>query len=518
MTTFICNKVSKTDVYSQARCLEYIKARHKLIYESFDWKAAQIIVSKLVAPGGGTIQTLNAPEAHHIISVRLDGKLLDPVSPSVIFERETTEVNEYNGPGGTPRFYEEFLDLTTQTRSMRFFPPLADGAHEILILAKAPYNDAWIAPAIPATENALIALATADMWEYLHEVGKAQAKFQEGNTLLQQAQGLDTPGSQRPRRTRRLTATGNSLGELADTVCQIINDFTPEGRNMVCDFIRRNYQQVWQAGAWPETFITDAPIVSSGTAIISHLIDKVIAVRANLSNNLTQASYSMLNYYDSSVILGITPEAFSQSGAPLGYNLVLPVGLPSVISAGQIQLQFSGSEKQIVFIRGEYGGVDVYENLSVSNSLVTCAGSYDTVFTLKKPMSANSLVVKDLGGTTLMTLRPGETNRKYNRIQVLPDYDTTQYPDRSIFVLGKRKLVQLLDEGDSTEITGIENILINSSAADAFAARGEMEKSNAFMAKATAAMKTLIDRVTTQSDFQPRILPYAEPFPIEIGF
>ncbi len=513
MQTFVCNKVSKTDTFSQARCLEYIKARNKMMYEAFDWKAAQILVSKTIAAGGGTTTTVNVPEVHHTLAVRLDGKLLDPVTPSFIFDREVTETDEY-ATAGTPRYYEEFLDMTAQTRSLRFFPPLADDGvtnHSLVILGKAPYNDAWTSTAIPATENALIAYAEGDMWGYLHEIGKGGIKLQEGAQLLDVAKQQDSPSAQRPRRTRRLTATGSSLLELTDSVCHAVGDFTPDMRNAVRDLIRRCYQQVWQAAAWPETMVTDTPTVTDGVAIVSALIDKVVSVRANLSVNTDAASYSMLQYEDSSVILGLTPEAFNNSGTPLSYNLLLPVALPTPLAAGsQVQLMFLGSETQKVYLRGETSGVDGYESLSVGNSLVPCAGSYDILYTISKPISASALVVKDMSGNTLMSLNPGEQSRKYNRIQVVPDFDTTQFPDRQLFVLGKRVVPQLLDDGDVPELTGIDNILIATATADVFMMQGKLDVAQAYTAKATSAMKALIDRETSQQTYQPRVLPYTE--------
>lgn len=520
MGQFICNKVSKVDPFSQARCLEYVKARHKMMYESFDWKAAQILVQKTISAGAGTTTSLSVPEVHHILSVSLDKKLLDPVSASLIFEREVSETDEFS-TAGTPRYYEEFLDLTAQTRSIRFFPPLADDGsnHSLSILGKAPYSDSWTSPAIPATENALLAYATGDMWEYIHEVGKASAKFTEASSLLDSAKQQDTPGALRPRQSRRLTATGNSLIELVDSACSVTGDFSPVARNTMRELIRRCYQQVWQAAAWPETIVTDTPTVVNGIAICSHLIDRVTDVRSNLSSNLLQASYQMLQYEDSSVILGMTPEAFSQDGTPMSYNLLLPVALPTMLQAGsQIQFQFSGSETQKITIRGESSGVDQYETLKVGNSLVPCAGSYDLFYTIQKPVSASALIIKDMSGNTLMSLQPGEQTRKHIRLQVVPDFDTSNLPDQQLYVLGKRKIPQLLDDGDVAELTGVENVLINTAAADALSAMGKLDVAQAFASKAASAMKALIDTETAQQTYHPRILPYVDPDQTRILF
>ncbi len=108
---FVCAKVSKTDTYSQSRCTDYILARHKMTYESFDWKAAQIIVEKTVAGGAGTVTTVNLPEVHHCLSVRLDGNNLDPASASFIFDHTDQTHDDYS-TAGKPRHYDELLDNT----------------------------------------------------------------------------------------------------------------------------------------------------------------------------------------------------------------------------------------------------------------------------------------------------------------------------------------------------------------------------------------------------------------------
>src|ERR1041385_8564331 len=109
IVSFVCATVSKTDSYSQLRCMDFVTARDRMIYESADWKTAQIIVEKTIAAGGGTVTSQPASEVHHALSVRLDGRLLDPVSASYIFESATGPNDQYLTPG-TPLFFDEFYD------------------------------------------------------------------------------------------------------------------------------------------------------------------------------------------------------------------------------------------------------------------------------------------------------------------------------------------------------------------------------------------------------------------------
>jgi hypothetical protein len=502
---FVTAKVSKTDTYSQDRCLDYVKARHKMIYEGFDWKTAQIIVEKTIS-SGSTVTTVTVPEVHHCLSVRLDSNLLDPVSASFIFEHSTSAKDDYS-TAGVPRYYEEFQDPVSGNRSIRLFPPLADtGAnHSLVILGKAPYGDAWTSPAIPQTENALVAYVTGDMWEYLHQVGKAQAKFQEAALIMQAAQAGDTPVPLRPRMSKRLTATGNSLSEMADAVCDIVGDYSPQARNSIKDRIRRNHQSIWDFTLWPESTILVPGTALNGIVILPHLLDKVVSVRVNVT---TPDNVRSLSYADSEIFFGVQPTIFESTGVPVNYNNLLPVGLPVSINESNLKIVLTGSEKANAFIKGELRNVDAFETIAASNTAVISVQVYDTVYTIFKPVTKYSLQVKDLSDVVLMELGPNEQSRQYPRIRVYPSFDPMA--DQSVLVLGKRRIPQMLDDLDAPVLTGIENILINSSASDVLL-HSKPDVAAALKQKADSLMQILIDRETKQATYTPRVLPYVEP-------
>lgn len=502
----VCAKVSKTDPYSQDRCTDYIKARDKMIYDSFDWKAAQIIVEKTITAGAGTTTTVSVPEVHHAISVRLDGKLLDPVSASFIFENATATRDDYS-TAGTPLYYDEQLDLTSGTRKVRLFPPLADDGinHSLVVLGKAPYSDAWTSPAIPATESALIAFVIGDMWEYLHAVQKSQAKLQEAVLILKEAQSQDTPAL-RPRSTRNMTPSGNSLRELTDAVCDMIGDWTPQTRTSVKDRIRRNHSTVWDSAAFPETVAMATVTAANNVAIIPHLIDKIIGVRVNV--DASHASYRTLDYTDTQLFLGISPEIFESTGEPLYYSLLLPTALPTILNEEIVKFILTGNEKADAFIKGELRGVEQFETVKASNVAASTVNLFDNVLTITKPVTKYSLRVQNLSGTTLMELGPGEQERKYARIRLFPQFDVSA--DQTVFVLGKRKCPQLMDDGDTCQLTGIENILINGAAADMLLG-AKPEVAASLQKKAAANLQVLVDREMKQQTYAPRIVPYTEP-------
>lgn len=524
---FVCAKVSKTDQNSKDRCFDFINARDKMIYDGFDWRAAQLLVEKNA--GAGTVLSslvqIGLPEVTRVLSMRLSGILLEPVTADYIFESATATKDDYT-QAGTPHFYSEVRDTTgTGQLNVKLYPPaLGIGIPwDVVVLGKAPYNDTRNTPSIPETESALIAFALADMWEYLHEVGKAQAKFQEAQTLLQAAQAADTPGTQRRRRSKIITPSGNSLGELADSVCDIINDWAPAVVNSVKNRIHRNHQAAWDSMLWPETTVMASVSANGGTAILPHLIDKIIGVRINL--DATNNSYQTVSYADSSILLGMSPEIFNQTGTPLSYNILLPVALSrDLVSGSTLQLQFATSEIVSIDIRGEANGNDVSETLVVSNSATPTVNSYDYVYSLNKPYSSSTLTVRDNSGRIMLNLLANEQYRKYARIQLLPAFDSTDNTiDQTVFVLGKRQCPNLITDGDVSQLVGVENFLINASVADMLSMdAAKLPLAMEFRKKADAAMKILVSRETTQQTYQPMILPYTEPnalsFSVDTGF
>ena len=95
------------------------------------------------------------------------------------------------------------------------------------------------------------------------------------------------------------------------------------------------------------------------------------------------------------------------------------------------------------------------------------------------------------------------------KFRLYPAFTATQ--DQTVFVLGKRRVPQLLDAGDTVQLTGSENILIDNAAADMLLISGKPDVAQSFRDLASAALKTLFDRETNQATYTAQVLPYAEP-------
>lgn len=545
---FCTAKVGKTDNYTKARCEDFIAARHRTIYESFPWKAAQTIVTLTADGGGNTSQTtIVATGLSHVISVRVKDELLDPVATSYVFESAKVD---FDTPTNVPKFYDVFYSDTDQTPTIRFYPPLnidenaGTLTYEVVVLGKLPLDDAATHVAIPHTENSLIAFVLGDLWEYMHQVAKAQAKFTEAQALLKEAQDSDTPASMRPRMSVSLTATGNSLAELTDSVCNIIGKFDPDTRISVKERIRRNYQLIADAALWPELSITAAvDVQNTDYVVLPPHFDKVIAVRTNtMADDLIHTPYQ-LKYMDQQLWFGINPEVFESQGQRVSYSMMPPSGIGVLMPPPGQQILFSLSapvgqsgpdipipplitpERIKVFIRGFHQGRELYETVTVVTATAgyhgppdpvgttVSANTYDDIVTLSKPITRGTLNANAF--TTLLSLvelEPERREKRHIRLFLLPP-DSAQVSTiklKSVFVFGKMKIAPLVDDQDSCQIRDVENILINATAADLLFQLGQTDRAMMLKQKAEQNMQTLATAATTQSAYEPTILPYTE--------
>ena len=523
----VCTSIKKDDANSVQVCLGFASDRSQMIYDGFDWKAAQKPL-EMTVDGTGNVSTVAVPLAQRIISVQFDRKMLDPVSLGFIIEQSSGPSHEDYFTPGTPKFFEEFRDLSSGQISIRLFPPLlADGnpSHPLVVLCKQPYDPTWTSPPIPSTLNALLAYVEADMLLYMQNAAKSQLKLAEAKALEDQARQLDTPPILRPRTSARLTAEGNTLSELTDSVCDIVSDWTPISRIMIKERIRRNWQNAWDMALWQESVIfASAMADANGFAVLPPLIDRVLRVRWNV--DLASLSFRLAEQADLNLWMGVKPGVFDQvGGTPCTFSSCQPVAVLGDPQSGQLTLVSDQVETFTVTIKGEAGGIEVWEDLVVSNTPATTSNSYDTVLSLQKPENTiGNLTVTNASAAQILSLFTTEQGRKHQRIRLLPNFAAGA--DTTLLVLGKRKVPQMLADGDTCVLTGIQDTLINMSAADILLARGnetagdaqadaflksgKMAVIQALQQKAQISLQNLMDREIQQGANNSVIQPFVE--------
>ena len=63
---------------------------------------------------------------------------------------------------------------------------------------------------------------------------------------------------------------------MTDAVCKICGQWTPEYRLIIREFLRRNYQTLYDTFLWPESLVMVRVPFTTEQVVMPHYIDKVL--------------------------------------------------------------------------------------------------------------------------------------------------------------------------------------------------------------------------------------------------
>ena len=536
-------KVGRNDAYAETIALGFARIRHQYVYDSFNWRVSTSAnVIPITVPPNGPIPI---PGIDRIISVRYwknaieeDSTFLDPVSIEFLYETGF----DLLGVFGEPRFYVETYDRDAGLRQVNLYPnPQADAIGSgvnLTVMGKLQFDTTATSPLIPYIDDCLIAFVTSDLLETFRQTGRAQAIRAEAETMLAAAQAKDTPPATRPRMSKVLTVAGNSLEELADSVCDIIGDWKPDTRISVKERVRRNYQTLWEMALWPESTVVARVFATDNEQIIlPHYFDRVIEVRSDTNPTGTLRNSEVSIFFD------VDKDIFERVGNPTDYTMLPPIGCSALPPYTESLLFFLGTgdfggrltrfphfiqETVQVFVKGETDGSEISETVDVTSvaggvpgplfdttfaELPSTQFAYNTPITIAKPITRNDMTVYGASSKrVLLRLGAQERERKFMRLWLLPNNsaNTDVVAAESYLVLGKRAISPLVADADTCQLRNVENILINGAAADMLDKMGNAALSATLRTKAGAALQIMIDGETNQNAINPRVIPYVE--------
>ena len=288
------------------------------------------------------------------------------------------------------------------------------------------------------------------------------------------AWNLEQQQANQPRRTKATTVAGNSLAEMTDAVCQICGQWTPEYRLIIREFLRRNYQTLYDIYLWPESLVAVRVPYTTEQVVMPSYIDKVLGIRG--TNNLRMFPA------DAGLILDITPSSFDEIGEPVSYTTLTPVAvstLPPAITQ-LVLASTSAVDRTRVAIRGEVlsTGQELEETITLTGTTpVTTRYSYDIPLTIAKDITLGDVTVNAASDMRSLEVIPANTRElKHQRLWFLPAPNSDNIPASGSFtclVLGKRAIRPLLTDQDTPIITGAQQVLIAAAAADLFQETGK---------------------------------------------
>lgn len=434
-------------------------------------------------------------------AIPMDSVFLDPVDSTFLIESDPWIYEER----GIVKYYEEIGDASQ--RQIRIYP-IPNWGVTLFFYGK------MICPGLAAdTDQSLIrnidpvlmAYAYADMLQRQRQYGKADLKRKEAQELEAVAWNLEQQQANKPRRTKATTVAGNSLSEMTDAVCIICGQWTPDYRLIIREFLRRNYQTLYDMFLWPESLVMVRVPYATEQVVLPEYIDKVLGVRGSNDQRMFPA--------DAGLILDITPSMFDEIGQPISYTTLTPVAvatLPPTLTK-LVLASTSSLDRSPVVLRGEVisTGTQVEEQITLNGTTpVTTVWSYDIPITIAKNITWGYVTVNaQSDNRSLVQLLPYQRESKFQRLWFLP---APQQPGYAL-VLGKRTIRPLLTDQDTPIITGVQQVLIAAAAADLFRKLEKHDLATAMLQKADGSMKVLKDKNTDQAASAPRFVPQVEP-------
>lgn len=478
----------------------FIKRRYRMIWDSHLWKESVTTAAVNAVSAQNYIAMPAGLE--RVISITVEGKLLDPVDASYLMQVDPSIFSR----SGVPTVFEE-RHVTGATRIMLY--PTPDSTYSMIVSGKKTLTNLSGDTDVPVIRNidtALIAFAASDLHARLGQPAESKLALEEAGAALQIMKDLETQQSFRARMAKPLTVAGNSLLEMADAVCARTGQFSLDSIILSKEFLRRNYQMVYDMAPWTESTVVIDKASVNGTLVLPDFIDRVIAIRGN-------ANLGALSAVQPSLYYGINPWIFEQTGDPLSFSYLTPVAVPILpADAERLRLVSSSiSDKTPVYLVGEGNdGTVVRESVTLNGTINVVSGEgYKVPLTIAKNITIGEVSI--IGHTSLIeygTLAADEREKKHIRIWLQP----TPTANVTCKVLGKRAIRPLVQDEDTPLLRDIGNALINLSSADMFAKIGNSTAAEEAKTKANAALKTLMDLETQQGAISPQVVPEVEPW------
>lgn len=505
ITTLITGTVGQSDATSVSICNDYVQRAYEMVWNAALWRdTVTIDTSPTVAQGTNTFAlpaSYDRIVSLQILSGGVPVGFLDPTTSTFILQTEPTALTSQ----GVPTKYEEFVH-TDGTRKIRVFP-VPNAAYTFTLSGKrtCPTLAGGDSLQIRNVDNAVIALATADMYTRLRQLGKAGEMAKKAGAFIEEAKNIEQQQSNQPRIAKQLTVSGNSLAELADDVAARTGQYAPDAFILIKQFLRRNYQQVYDSNLWAEsTVIVDATSVR-GVLVLPYVVDRVISIRGN-------ANLGQLSAVQPSLYFGINPWIFEQTGDPLGFSYLTSVGVPILPTSPEALsiVSSNASDKSPVFVVGETVGTSnaASESINLNGTTpVVTTGNFLVPFTIAKGITLGTVTIS--GATSLVqfgSLYAAERERKHVRIQFQP----TPTTNVACKLLCKRRMTPFAQDEDTPLLRDIGNVLINLATADMFSKIGNKDGAAEARAKANDDLKTLISLEMTQGAMSPQVVPDVE--------
>jgi hypothetical protein len=495
MVDAVCARCSMWTQQDRILAKDFVRRNYRRVHDSHLWKDTVDNTTANTVNAQGYIAMPTGYQRVISIGIVASSQMLEPIDSATFVQTDPSIFTRT----GVPQFFEEYD--SAGAKRIRLLP-IPNAVYALTIVGKKTIDtlaaDADVIP-IRGVGNVIIDMSCADMLNGKEQAGAFAKAAQDG---LKTAIELEERQTFRARMAKPLTVSGDSLAEMADAVCSKAGVWTQEAVISAKEFLRRNYQMLWDSELWPESVVA-AKVNSDGAQIIlPEYFERVLSVRPN-----SDAAYELAPA-DVPLYLQLTPLIFEDEGEAVAYSTLTSVAVHSLPPTNEklIFVSTSATDKSNIFVRGETLGGQVRETVTLNGTTpVVSANTYDTPLTIAKGITVGTIHISgQTSSIALQSLPPDERERKHMRLWLQPSPGVSE----KALVIGKRKIRPLVSDEDTPMLRKVANALISSAVADLLESLGKDPKSA--RERAAAALQIIKDGELRQNARQPRVVPSIE--------
>lgn len=324
-----------------------------------------------------------------------------------------------------------------------------------------------------------------------------------------------------------------TLAEIANFVCQKIGQTEGASVSACKAFINARWNQVWDAASWRES-LAMVNVVSQALdpsqIILPQQIARVMAIRSSDNNgSLGALELNTLFQYDPTLWDSTGTVSFFSTLEPTVIPKLPPGGNDLVVATTQGFVRADGATGAEVepdfgievYFQGRDSRIHVVEETTPLVSFLTGVPSnivyyaetagfqyFSELLAVTKGVTTNGIYLNWAENTfdfsTAAYMGPAETNApKFERIKVMNPPTSTA----TFLVLGKRRIVPLLDDNSQAALRNCDNVLIAMAHGDMLERQRQYQKAQAKFSEAKEQLGILLDIERNQAASNIRIIP-----------
>jgi hypothetical protein len=314
-----------------------------------------------------------------------------------------------------------------------------------------------------------------------------------------------------------------TLAALANLICSKVRKTDAESVAACKEFLRQRHEMIYDAALWKDTLTyqaTTIPMVE-GTFVTDNItlprdIAKPIQVRIG---------DRVLEIVDPTRWVSLTDEVFRTVGTPAGFSEIGCVGMPWPRGTEARAAGYGLATTVVLFtttnaadagrtatVRGvNINSVSMTETVTLTASQAQTTNGWKDVEVITKDATTGAVLVEDDNSNGLsFYLGPDETESRFCVIRVSPPPGAAITGSTALYVMGKRRLRPLRQDGDAPMIRGCDNALLAFGLGDMLERERQYGKAQAKVAEAQSLMQLMIDGERNQGASLMRIVPMVE--------